>query len=131
MRREQLSSETGLQVSRTQMRMIGGLFKQKKETKQQPEKGRSEGLGVYCVAFGFTQSIKLCQILGEKQGEAKMMALKEGQRWALDIVFVPDEWDMSEVYVELFLHKRCSAFERGRFVGARLPLRLFRMKTPF
>lgn len=81
MRREQLSSETGLQVSRTQMRIIGGLFKQKKETKQQPERGRSQGLGVYCVAFGFTQSIKLCQILGEKQGEAKMMALKEGQWW--------------------------------------------------
>lgn len=33
-----------------------------------------------------------------------MMALEEGRRWAQDIIFVPDEWDMSEAQAEFFLH---------------------------
>lgn len=32
------------------------------------------------------------------------MALEEGLGWAQGIIFVPDEWNMSEVHAELFLH---------------------------
>ena len=36
------------------------------------------------------------------------MALEEGRGWVQGIIFVPDEWDMSEVQAELFLHfKKC------------------------
>lgn len=68
MRREQLALETGLQVSKTEIWTIGGGVRagvlNKRNKTAATEERETGGSGVYCVAFGFTEWIKLCQILG-------------------------------------------------------------------
>ena len=68
MRREQLALETGLQLIKTEIWTIGGGVRagvlNKRNKTAATEERETGGSGFYCDDFGFTERIKLSQILG-------------------------------------------------------------------